>query len=329
MKLFWTYLRTKWRVIAAFFLFACIYAAVLVLYDLPPAAALYPGLLCLLLGIIFLFTGFFREKKRHDTLRCIDSMEALLPEELPEAMTVAEEDYRRLLSLLRDEAAHRQTQEAERFSDLTDYYTAWAHQIKTPIAAMQLNLQSEDTPQTRRLLQDLRRIEQYVEMVLTFLRLGSDSTDYVFKTYDLDSIVRPAVKKFAGEFIGKKLTLHYEPLSASVVTDEKWLAFVIGQIISNAVKYTDSGGVSVYMESPKVLCIADTGIGIAPEDLPRIFENGYTGWSGRMDKRASGIGLYLCKQICNRLGHGLSAASELGHGTVMRIDLSQNSITME
>ena len=166
-------------------------------------------------------------------------------------------------------------------------------------------------------------------MVLTFLRLGSDSTDYVIKSYDLDSIVRPAVKQFAGEFISKKLALRYEPLSASVVTDEKWLSFVIEQIISNAVKYTASGGVSLYMEAPKTLCIADTGIGIAPEDLPRIFENGYTGFNGRRDKRASGIGLYLCRQICDRLGHGLSASSEVGKGTVIRIDLSRQSITME
>ena len=194
---------------------------------------------------------------------------------------------------------------------------------------MRLHLQSEDTAQSRRLLQELKRIERYVEMVLTFLRLGSDSTDYVIKSYDLDSIVRPAVKQFAGEFISKKLTLRYEPLSASVITDEKWLSFVIEQIISNAVKYTDSGGVSLYMEAPQTLCIADTGIGIAPEDLPRIFENGYTGFNGRTDKRASGIGLYLCRQICSKLGHGLSASSEVGKGTVIRIDLSRQPITME
>ena len=114
-----------------------------------------------------------------------------------------------------------------------------------------------------------------------------------------------------------------------MLTDEKWLSFVLEQLLSNALKYTPSGGVSVYMEAPATLCIADTGIGIAPEDLPRIFEPGYTGLNGRQDKRASGLGLYLCRRVCRNLGHGLTAQSEPGKGTVMRLDLSRKELAVE
>ena len=212
---------------------------------------------------------------------------------------------------------------------MIDYYTVWAHQIKTPIAAMRLTLQNEDTPLTRKLTNDLYRIEQYVEMVLTFLRLNSDSTDYVFKEYDLDNIVKSAVKKFSSEFIGRKLRLIYDPLNTSVITDEKWLSFVIEQVLSNALKYTPSGSITISLVGEKTLRIEDTGIGIAPSDLPRIFENGYTGFNGRTDKKASGIGLYLCRRVCNNLGHTITANSTVDMGTAIDIDLTQTKLEME
>ena len=157
---------------------------------------------------------------------------------------------------------------------------------------MRPRLQQEDTPFSRSLSSDLLRIDQYADMVMTFLRLDSESTDYVLKEYALDPIICQAVRKYAPAFIMRKLTLDYKPVDASVVTDEKWLLFVIEQLLSNALKYTLSGSVSIYLEAPRTLFIADTGIGIAPEDLPRIFERGYTGINGRDDKKASGIGLY-------------------------------------
>lgn len=194
---------------------------------------------------------------------------------------------------------------------------------------MRLALQNIDTAQSRQLLSELGRIERYVEMVLTFLRLGSDSTDYVIKEHELDDIVMGAVKKLAGDFINKRIKLEYTELNVEVLTDEKWLAFVIEQVLSNALKYTPEGTVSVYLERPKTLCIRDTGIGIAPEDLPRVFENGYTGYNGRSDKKASGIGLYLCRRICNKLGHTISAESKAGEGTVIRIGLDKKKLEIE
>ena len=222
---------------------------------------------------------------------------------------------------------------------MTDYYTIWAHQIKTPIAAMGLILQEagqsdelnreQNLALLREISDNLQRIEQYAEMVMCYLRLDSDSTDFVIKEYDLDEIVRQAVRKFSRQFIRKKLSLTYEPLEKTVLTDEKWLLFVIEQVISNAVKYTKTGGAEIYCEEPLTLCIRDTGIGVAPEDLPRLFEKGYTGCNGRLDKKASGIGLYLCKRICTKLGHNISAENAEGGGMVIRIDLDKINTELE
>lgn len=215
-----------------------------------------------------------------------------------------------------------------KYADMVDYYTMWAHQIKTPIASMHLILQKQDTEDSRRLRMELMRVEQYVEMVLCFLRLDSDSTDYVLKEYRLDDIIRPAIRKLAPQFIMKRLALVYDTIDKRVLTDEKWLGFVIEQVLSNAVKYTESGKVKISCEGNKLI-IKDTGIGIAPEDLPRIFDKGYTGFNGRMDRKASGIGLYLCRRICNNLGHTITAESVPGQGTTIAIELEREKLEVE
>ena len=176
--------------------------------------------------------------------------------------------------------------------------------------------------------EELQRIEQYAEMALTYQRMDSVDTDYVFRSCDLDKLVRGAIRRFAAQFIRKGIKLEYTPMEVQVVTDEKWLSFVIEQLLSNALKYTPSGTVAVGWEQGQ-LCIRDTGIGIAPEDLPRIFEKGYTGQNGRADKRASGLGLYLCSRICRNLGVGLTVKSTSGVGTTLLLDFTQYPLRVE
>ena len=183
--------------------------------------------------------------------------------------------------------------------------------------------------EARQLLQELSRAEQYVGMVMVYLRLTDGGSDFVLRTCDLDAIVRQAVRRFAGEFITRKLKLCYEPLNAACVTDEKWLLFVVEQVLSNALKYTREGSITITMEHPKTLVIRDTGIGIAPEDLPRVFERGYTGKNGRLERRSTGIGLFLCREVCRRLGHGITIASRPGEGTEVRLDLHREKLEAE
>ena len=282
-------------------------------------------MLCALLGLAVLAAGFLRTLRMHRLISGLKKMDT----ELPEVRNIEAADYREIVRLLQEQNRDVRTSAQEEMNAMMDYYTLWAHQIKTPIASMRLRLQEEDTSRARTLLADLGRIERYVSMVLTYLRLEGSSTDYVIRETDLDSVLRPVIKQFAGDFISRKLKLDYTPVDTRVLTDEKWLSFVVEQLLSNALKYTPAGTVSVYLEEPAVLCIRDTGIGIAPEDLPRVFERSYTGLTGRADKRASGLGLSLCKQVCDKLGHSLNIESVPDQGTVVRVDLGTRKLDIE
>lgn len=323
------YLRARRWVVLFFALCCLIFALSFVLYGLPLGAVLYPAALCAAAGIILAFFSMRRSRAVCRELNLLRQHPADLPEVLPAAQTPEEQAGQALLLALHADRQRLQSDMDARYHDMTEYYTVWAHQIKTPIAAMRLALQNEDSPLSRRLTGEVCRVEQYVQMALTYLRLGSDSSDYVIRPCALDDIVRPAVRRFAGEFIQRKIQLSYQPLNCTVVTDEKWLGFVIEQVLSNALKYTPQGSVTICMEPGDVLCIRDTGIGIAPEDLPRIFEKGYTGYNGRSHRKASGLGLYLCREILTRLGHSISAESQVDCGTTIRIDLKQKKAVHE
>lgn len=310
--------------------FCClIFTVSFALYGLPLGAVLYPAALCAAAGGIILLLSLRKSRAVCQELSLMQHHPADLPDELPAAQSPQEQAYQALLLALHADRQKLKSDMNARYHDMTEYYTVWAHQIKTPIAAIRLALQNEDTPLSRRLTGEVGRVEQYVQMALTYLRLGSDSSDYVIRSCALDDIIRPAVRRFAGEFIQRKIQLNYQMLNYTVITDEKWLGFVVEQVLSNALKYTPQGSVSIYMEPEGVLCIRDTGIGIAPEDLPRVFEKGYTGYNGRSHRKASGLGLYLCREILTRLGHSVSAESQVDHGTTIRIDLRQHKTMQE
>ena len=310
--------------------FCClIFTVSFALYGLPLGAVLYPAALCAAAGGIILLLSLRKSRAVCQELSLMQHHPADLPDELPAAQSPQEQAYQALLLALHADRQKLKSDMNARYHDMTEYYTVWAHQIKTPIAAMRLALQNEDTPLSRRLTGEVGRVEQYVQMALTYLRLGSDSSDYVIRSCALDNIVRPAVRRFAGEFIQRKIQLNYQMLNYTVITDEKWLGFVVEQVLSNALKYTPQGSVSIYMGPEGVLCIRDTGIGVAPEDLPRVFEKGYTGYNGRSHRKASGLGLYLCREILTRLGHSVSAESQVDHGTTIRIDLRQHKTIQE
>ena len=310
-------------------LFAAVFAVSFALYRLPAAAVWYAAAICIFIGSIFLFFDYLSFYKKHKALRKLLREITVTAAHMPEPRSLLEADYQALIRTLHADKTALEDEMRARYTNLVEYYTIWAHQVKTPIAAMRLLLQSENNALNRELSEELQRIEQYVEMVMCYLRLDADSTDYLIKEYDLDDIIRQAVRKYAGQFIRKKIKLDYTPVACKILTDEKWFLFVVEQVLSNALKYTKSGTISVMLDASETLCIKDTGMGIAPEDLPRIFEKGYTGYNGRSDKKASGIGLYLCRRICRNLGHRISAESAVGQGTAIRIDFRRAKLDVE
>lgn len=308
---------------------AAVFAVVLFLSGLPAEPVRYAALLCAVGGVVCALPGYLQYRRRYRAAE-------LALQGLPEAVDrlcaplgAVEEAYdaalRRLCAMLAKSETDRQRQRIEN----ADYFTMWIHQIKTPIAAMQLILREQDDARSRELLAELFRIDQYAEMALTYARLESPTTDLVLRRCAVEPIVRSVVRQYAGQFVRRHIALRCEIEPVCALTDEKWLAFILGQLLSNAVKYTENGTVTVRVTKELVLSVSDTGIGIAPEDLPRIFEKGFTGYNGRAGRKSTGLGMYLSRCAAEKLGHRISVQSAPGQGTTVSVDLRSVDLGVE
>lgn len=359
-----------------------IFAVLFYLYDIQQDAVIYGTQLSLVWGILWLLIDFWKYYKRHRLLYINREQFINSAEELPEYMDSIEYDYQELVKELCQQKKDLISQNRISRKEMLDYYGMWVHQIKTPIAAMDILLQNteqilyqldekmcvgsverefnsieageEETADSREkspdnieqshnsievskketadsrankmleiiqeampisdMKMELFKIEQYVEMALNYLRIEDISSDLSFKRYEVDSMVRQVIRKYAKIFISKKIKMNFSPTERYIVTDEKWFTFVLEQLISNALKYTKQGQIAIYMQGNS-LVIEDTGIGIPAEDIPRIFEKGFTGYNGRENKKSTGIGLYLCKNIMDKLQWNIAVTSKVGAGT--------------
>ncbi|AYD39394.1 sensor histidine kinase [Clostridium fermenticellae] len=326
------YIKDNRKTIMAYIIFTTIFVIVFLLYSIQLEPILYAFLLSIIAASVFATHNFITYLKKHKRLYMIQNQTNINLDTLPEYSNSIEYDYQSILKRSYAQTAELISKIDIKQTETIDYYTLWAHQIKTPIAAIRLILQNNEyTEQNKELLEQTFKIEQYVEMVLSYLKIDSSTSDLVLKNYDLLQIIKQVIRKYAHIFIRKNITLDLGEIDCTVLTDEKWLVFVIEQILWNALKYTKRGKISIYMENgeDKILVIKDTGIGIAEEDLPRIFEKGFTGYNGRMDKKATGIGLYLCKKILNKLSHTITITSEIDKGTKVKINLSSVKTIIE
>ena len=248
-----------------------------------------------------------------------------------EAKDILEERYVDLIHAQEKSRVDTENISARSSKDMEQYYNIWVHQIKTPISGMNVLLQSmEPTEEVGELQNQLFSVEQYVNMALQYQKIKSTTNDFSFAEIPLNKVIRENIRKYARLFIAKKLAVRYEETALRVLTDEKWISFVLGQIITNAVKYSDKGSITISAyedECNTYLSVKDEGIGISPEDLPRVFERGYTGYNGRADKKSTGIGLFLCKSVTRMLGHKIQISSEPGKGTGVTIIFSKQRIT--
>lgn len=323
------YLKGKVRTLLYFLISAMAFCLIYALYRLPWGPVLYCGLISCVVVLMFGAADFLRFLKKHRHLETILGTADLELGFLPEPENRIEADYQQIARVMDKTRAKLISERDSSREEMERYYTLWAHQIKTPIAAMHLLLDAgEASDEKKELGQELFKIERYAEMVLQYQRLSSMSSDLMFGEYSIGDIVRQAVRRYASMFIHKRLSVELGELSDTVVTDEKWLVFVVEQILSNALKYTRKGKISIYMaaNAPKTLVIEDTGIGIRKEDLPRLGERGFTGYNGRMDKKASGLGLFLCRRVLSKLRHGMEIQSEVGVGTRVLLDLSRDEM---
>ena len=380
MRLLFLYLKNKKSNIIQVVLAYVVLLLVIWLYNLPYYEALSFGIeLYGALYIVYLIYDYsvFADKIR--TLERNIKTDDIQNIALPDKKNDVEALYADIIIKLHEQKRKQYDAGVEASRNLKDYYACWAHQIKTPIAAAKLIIQSlddvvrnlennslgnsynesydehyddfknnesneknddNDLEKLDRKLNELShemfRIEFYTDAVMDYLRLEDISSDYEFKLCRLDVAVKKVVKKFAPQFIGRHISLHIEQIEDSVCTDSKWLGFIIEQLISNAVKYSkDGGSVRIYTlhgtgdikknskDDSLQLVIEDTGIGINEEDIPRIMERGFTGYNGRLDRKSSGIGLYLCRKAADRLGFVITFDASYKNGTRVVIDMTQ------
>lgn len=329
MKLLISYIKQYRLQILLYFVFFLIFTLVFYLYNQSLEPVLYAFLLCALVGVLAVIFHFIFFYRRFRAFKIVLKNPTLTLDRLPSPKTPSEEEYVKIIKSLDELRLHEGYIMSSARSEAYDYFTTWVHQIKAPIAAMRLMLQSNDTEENRELLSELFRIEQYTEMVLTYFRLNSDTSDFVFTELPLDSVIRKAIRRFAPLFVRKRIGINYSGTDCTVLTDEKWLSFILEQLLSNAVKYTDKGSVNISVDESKCLYVSDTGIGIAPEDLPRIFEKGFTGYNGRGDKKSTGLGLYLCKKAADRISAKLTVTSAVGQGSRFCLDLNTDELHTE
>lgn len=285
------------------------------LYDNEIEGVLYGMFLTFLFLIFVGGYDFIQYKKKHDALQNYKEEIRYSMEHFIEDSTLIGQDYQQLLHLLQEEKQEQIAKYEREKKELEDYFSLWIHQMKLPIASVKLLTDTEEVLDKKLVKAELFRIEQYSEMALAYIRMNSVVTDYVIREYDLDCMIRQAIRRFASEFIRKKIKMEFEETNQKLITDEKWFVFVLEQLLSNALKYTKEGSIHIYLQEENVLVIEDTGIGMEESDCYRVFEKGYTGFNGRYDKKASGIGLYLCKTIMEKLNHNIWITSKKGIGT--------------
>ena len=318
MEILKSYLKKNIKVYILFVVFIAIFFIMFYLYNLPLEALIYTGSFCFLASVIASFSDFVNYRESYKKLKFLEKNILNDLEDLPKSLDIRIDYYHKIIEKLYEELEKLTQENRQKNTDMVDYYSMWVHQIKTPIAAMNFLLDNEEVDQ-KILQQELFKIERYVEMVLTYIRLDSISSDYVITKINLDEVVKDSVKKYATIFINKKIKLNYVSHETMVISDKKWLSFAFEQILGNSVKYTSTGGEITIETCENKLIIEDNGMGIKEEDLPRIFEKGFTGFNGRYEKKSSGLGLYLCKKTLDKLGHHIEISSKVGEGTMIEI----------
>lgn len=299
---------------------------ILYLYDLDLEIIIYPTIVILIIFLVYFVYDYYLFKKRIKLLNLEKENTNTTVYKINKKYPAEYNLYLEVINNLKKESIKIIEKTNIEKNNITDYYTQWVHQIKTPISALSFLIENEEDSNQKRLLEaELFKIEQYVELVLTYLRLDVDKNDFYAENVKLQTLINKVIKKHSNIFIHKKISIENN-VDLTVISDKKWLEFVLDQIVSNSLKYTSKGGFLKLYREENALVIEDNGIGIQPDNLPRIFEKGYTGFNGRKDKKSSGIGLYLTKKTLDKLGHEIEITSELKKGTVVKIIFSKENI---
>ena len=287
----------------------------------------YLALLSVILLSVFLITDYIKKKKWWEQLET-EQHQTSGATALTTARSCEEHLYQEYLNELNREHYQERNEISQQAQEQKDYIDSWVHEIKVPLSSLTLLTEAieEDISEKRytQLLKNIKKMDDYVEQVMYYSRLDHFSKDYLIQSHSLKKIIQKNIKHSADDFIQQNISFRLEGDDYAVLTDDKWLHFILNQLLNNALKYTDTGGsitISLSDNQQGVwLNLTDSGIGIPKEDIRRIFDKGYTGQNGRNEERNStGLGLYLAKSLTIKLGHQLFVTSTVGEGTTFSL----------
>ncbi|MBU3130310.1 sensor histidine kinase [Clostridium tagluense] len=279
----------------------------------------YINIVGFIMFILYLIFEYIKNKRYYDVIKyIIENQEENIINSLPKSLNYEQKLYGELLMKVNEEFNLKINELYEAKKENVDFINSWVHEIKTPISACRLVIENSVYKSKEETLSNLEdeidHIENYVEQALYYSRLDSFSKDYLINEINMHSLIMGVVKKHAKEFIGKKIKIEINDLEFTIDSDKKWLFFILDQILSNSLKYTGSNGLikisGILNLSGKQLIIEDNGIGIKAEDIQRVFDKGFTGYNGREDFKATGMGLYLSKSLSTKLGHHITIESK-------------------
>ena len=285
---------------------------------------IYINVVVLILFIFYMFFEFMYLKKYYSALEdIVENQRDEITTSLPEGLTSEQKKYNALIKKVYKLQNERLEKLYVDKIDNSEFITSWVHEVKTPIAVSRLIIENSIGKPMDEVLdnidEELDRIDNYVEQALYYSKIDEFSKDYFLNEIELEKLVKDLIKRNSKIFIHKRIRPNMFNLELSVLTDKKWLLFIINQVLSNALKYSEAGNqIDIYGEKDdkeKRLIILDRGIGIKPEDLNRVFDKGFTGYNGRLNNKSTGMGLYLAKKMCLKLGHDISIESEHGNYT--------------
>lgn len=266
---------------------------------------------------------FFRKRKYYnETLRVLENLDQkfLLPEMLEPASFQEGEILRRVVYEM-GKAMNDEIAKYKRISnEYREYVEMWIHEVKTPIASTRLLIENNRSPVTQSIGEEIEKVDYYLEQALYYARSSGVERDYLIRRVSLRKICNAVIRRNAKSFIRAKADLRTEGLDIDVFTDSKWTEFILHQIVVNALKYRQEERPVIRFAARQqknrvLLLIEDNGIGISSQDLPRIFDKGYTGETGRRYAKSTGMGLYLCKKLCEKMGLSIQIKSQYGAGT--------------
>lgn len=325
------YLRFRFSCLFVIFISLSCSSILLTLYGNSLSNILYLLFLTLFFCFLCACFDFVRFVNRVKTLQLAHRYTSFQLQDLPEPKGQIECCYHDIIEKLTQEIQEAKERYFMVQKEREELVTLWVHQIKLPLASLQLMSESWITclpeDQQRSMKSELFRVEQYAQMALQTIQIENLQEDLVITECDLGQCIRKTLHKYASMFILQKLQLHYESFSYVCHSDVKWLCFILEQLLSNSLKYTQQGSITmmwIQQEKEGILRITDTGCGINPVDLPRVFERGYTGYNGRSQYKSSGIGLYLCRKVADQLHIGIQLFSEVNQGTSVELSFTNH-----